>query len=134
MSHKAKEVVRSFYESNLLKDDQAFTKFFHPEIELYWNSSFGFNKKNFNEIKIMFSDMAKSFQSLECVITHMISEEDQVSVRYTYLAKTIENPEKEEAIAHFIVIWELKDNKLYRGYQISQQGDSSQESLKTYLK
>ena len=134
MSSKAKEVVRSFYESDLLKDEQAFSEFLHPEIELYWNSSFGFNKKSYEDIKTMFKDMSASFESLKCEITHMISEGNQVSVRYTYLAKTIEDPDKEEAIAHFISIWELKDDKLYRGYQISQQGDSSHENLKTYFK
>ena len=134
MSNKAKEVVRSFYESDLLKDEQAFSEFLHPQIELYWNSSFGFNKKTYEEIKAMFKDMSASFESLKCEMTHLISEGDQVSVRYTYLAKTIEDPDKEEAIAHFISIWELKDDKLYRGYQISQQGDSSQENLKTYFK
>ena len=134
MSSKAKEVVRSFYESDLLKDEQAFSEFLHPEIELYWNSSFGFNKKSYEEIRTMFKDMSASFESLKCEITHIISEGNQVSARYTYLAKTIEDPDKEEAIAHFISIWELKEDKLYRGYQISQQGDSSQENLKTYFK
>jgi hypothetical protein len=37
-------------------------------------------------------------------------------------------------MAHFITIWELKDNKLYRGYEISQQADVSLESLKSFSK
>jgi hypothetical protein len=34
--------------------------------------------------------------------------------------KTIENPREEMLLAHFFVIWEIKDDKLFRGYQISQ--------------
>jgi hypothetical protein len=43
-----------------------------------------------------------------------------IAVRYSHYIKTIENPREEMLLAHFMVIWELKDDKLYRGYQISQ--------------
>ena len=53
-------------------------------------------------------------------ITHVIQEGNMVSVRYSHFVKTIENPREEMLLAHFCVIWEVKDNKLYRGYQMSQ--------------
>ncbi|WP_109300756.1 nuclear transport factor 2 family protein [Aquimarina sp. AU474] len=133
MSNTAKDIVKSFYETDLIHNSEAFSEYLHPEIELYWNSSFGFSKKNFNDIKTMFSEMALSFETFRCEISHLIAEDNQVTIRYTYFAKTIETPDKEEAIAHFISIWELKDAKLYRGYQISQQGDSTPESMKSFL-
>ncbi len=133
MNTKAKDIVRSFYETDLIHSSEAFSEFLHPEIELFWNSSFGFNKKNFNDIKMMFSEMAASFETFRCEISHLLAEDDKVTIRYTYFAKTIEDPDKEEAIAHFITIWELKDDKLYRGYQISQQGDNTPESMKSFL-
>ncbi|RZS93717.1 nuclear transport factor 2 family protein [Aquimarina brevivitae] len=133
MSNKAKEVVRSFYESDLLKDEQAFSEFLHPEVELYWNSSFGFSKKNLTDIKNMFKEMAVAFESLKCEISHILAEDNKVSIRYTFLVKTIEEPDHEEAVAHFISIWELRENQLYRGYQISQQGDLTKENLRTYF-
>jgi hypothetical protein len=43
-----------------------------------------------------------------------------VTVRFSHFAKTIENPREEMLLAHFIAIFEIKDNKIYRGYQISQ--------------
>ncbi|MBQ4819194.1 nuclear transport factor 2 family protein [Aquimarina sp. MMG016] len=132
-SNTAKDVVRSFYETDLLNDQEAFSKYLHPEIELYWNSSFGFRKKDFSAIKIMLEQMASSFETFRCEISHILAEENMVTVRYTYFAKTIENPDKEEAIAHFISIWELKDGKLYKGYQISQQGENTSENLETFI-
>ncbi|TSE11539.1 MULTISPECIES: nuclear transport factor 2 family protein [Aquimarina] len=131
--NSAKEIVRSFYETDLIHDVEAFSKYLHPEIILYWNSSFGFNKKDFNDIKTMFSEMALSFETFRCEISHLIAEGSSVTIRYTYFAKTIENPEKEDAIAHFITIWELKDDKLYKGYQISQQGDNTPESMMSFI-
>jgi len=133
MNTKAKDIVRSFYETDLIHNSEAFSEFLHSEIELFWNSSFGFSKKNFNDIKMMFSEMAASFEIFRCEISHLLAEDDKVTIRYTYFAKTIEDPDKEEAIAHFITIWELKDDKLYRGYQISQQGDNTPESMKSFL-
>ncbi len=133
MSKTAKEIVRSFYDTDLIHDSEALSKYLHSEIELYWNSSFGFNKRGFEDIKTMFSEMALSFETFRCEISHLIAEGDTVTIRYTYFAKTIEDPDKEVAIAHFIAIWELKDNKLYRGYQISQQGDNTPESMRSFI-
>ncbi len=133
MSKTAKDIVRSFYETDLIHNSEAFSEFLHPEVTLYWNSSFGFNKKSFEDIKTMFNQMSLSFETLRCEISHIIAEGNSVTIRYTYFAKTIEAPDKEEAIAHFITIWELKGDKLYKGYQISQQGDSTPESMMSFI-
>lgn len=133
MSKIAKEVVESFYKTDLIHDIEAFSKFLHPEVELNWNSSFGYDKKTFHDIKNMFKEMSSSFKSFRCVISHLLEENGMVTIRYTYVATTIERPDKEEAIAHFIAIWELKDDQLYRGYQISQQGDNTSDNLKSFL-
>ncbi|MFL1895517.1 nuclear transport factor 2 family protein [Aquimarina sp. 2-A2] len=133
MSKTEKEIVKSFYETDLIRNFDSLSEFLHPEIELYWNSSFGFNKKDFKGIQTMFKEMSASFENFRCEISHLLSEGNSVTIRYTYFANIIEQPDKEEAIAHFIAIWELKDMKLYRGYQISQQGDNTPESMRSFL-
>jgi len=133
MSKTAKEVVKSFYQTDLIHNIGAFSEYLHPDVELNWNSSFGYNKMGFESIKTTFKEMSSSFQSFKCEISHLLEEEGMVTIRYTYLVKAIEKPDKEEIIAHFIAIWELKDNKLYRGYQISQQGDSTPENLNSFF-
>ena len=64
--------------------------------------------------------MSKAYQSSRIYITHLLEEGDTVTVRYIHYVKTIENPREEMILAHFMVIWELKDGKLYRGFQMSQ--------------
>ena len=54
------------------------------------------------------------------LISHIVKEGDFISVRYAHSVKTIENPREYILLANFMVIWEMKDEKLYRGYQISQ--------------
>ena len=56
-----------------------------------------------------------------------------VTIRFTYYVRTIENPDEELPMAHFIAIWEVKDGKMYKGHQISQQADDSPENLDSFL-
>jgi hypothetical protein len=50
----------------------------------------------------------------------LIKEGDLISVRYSHYVKTVENPREDILLAEFMVIWEIKDEKLYRGFQMSQ--------------
>jgi hypothetical protein len=65
-------------------------------------------------------------------VSHLLQDNNIVTARYTIYATPIERPEKEDALAHFITIWEVKANKLYRGFEISQLADTSSESLNSY--
>jgi predicted SnoaL-like aldol condensation-catalyzing enzyme len=66
------------------------------------------------------SDLSKAYVRSKMRITHVVAEGQMVSLRYSHFVKTFENPREEMLLAHFFVIWEIKDNKLYRGYQMSQ--------------
>lgn len=131
---KIKNFVKEYYLTHLDlgNDPDALKGFLHPDVELYWNSSSGFNKMNFNEIAEITEKFAKSFISVHAEISHLLMEKDTVTVRYTYFVKTIENPDEVLPIAHFISIWEIKDDLLYRGYQISQPADDSPENLDSF--
>ena len=41
---------------------------------------------------------------------------------YTHYVNAFENPNEEMVLAHFVVIWEVKDGKLYKGFLMSQLG------------
>lgn len=129
----AKEIVRAFYEKDVLQDPSICAEYLHPELSLDWNSSFGFNQRNYEDLVALFKEMSSSFLSLRSEISHLLQEDNTVTVRYTYFTRPIEEPEQEEALAHFVTIWELKDDKLYKGYQISQQADNTLETLSSFL-
>lgn len=96
MSKIVKDIVKSFYTTNLIHNLEVFSEYLHPEIELFWNSSFGFNKKYFSAIKSMFTEMAMSFESLRCEISHLIAEDNMVTIRYTYFVKLLKFPIKKK--------------------------------------
>ena len=46
-----------------------------------------------------------------------------MTIRHHVYVQTIEQPNNEVLLAHFIALWEVKDNKLYRCYEFSQLAD-----------
>ncbi|WP_028375317.1 hypothetical protein [Leeuwenhoekiella sp. MAR_2009_132] len=134
MSKSAKDLVRGLYESDFFNDSSVLKQYLHKDAELYWNASTGFSKMTYKDITEMSSEMGKSFISLRSSITHLLADKNQVSIRLTYYIKTVENPEEEVGIIHFMAIWELKDSLLYKGYQISQPSDQDPQNLDAHIR
>lgn len=116
----AKEIVQQFYKSDALIDSEVIKDFLHPEVIVEWNSSKGFIQLDYKSLLNLSNDLSKAYVRSKVRISHIIGENNLISVRYSHFVKTIENPREEMLLAHFIAIWEIKDNKLYRGYQMSQ--------------
>ncbi len=133
MSSSIKKIVKEFYASNFYKNPEDVKMYLHPEAELFWNSSAGFNKMNFQDILGMIAEMSKSFHFLRAEISHLLRDKDDVTIRFTYHVRTVENPDEEIPMAHFIAIWKIKDDKLYKGYQISQPADETPENLSSFM-
>ncbi|WJS93598.1 nuclear transport factor 2 family protein [Flavobacterium johnsoniae] len=115
-----KEFVQKFYKSDALIDSEILKTYLHPDVILEWNSSKGFIQMDYDSIVEMANDLSRAYVRSKVRISHIISENDLVSVRYSHFVKTIENPREEMLLAHFSTIWQIKDDKLYRGYQMSQ--------------
>jgi hypothetical protein len=116
----AKNLVLDFYQPDIMLDKEAIKQFIHPEITIEWNSSKGFVQMNYDDVLNLSDELKKSYVRLKTKISHIFHDKDKVSVRYSYFVKTIENPREEMLLANFMVIWEIKDQKLFRGYQMSQ--------------
>lgn len=119
------EIVKAFYNSDMANDVDVIPQFFHKDCELHWSSSHGFKLLKYDDIVDFFQGIRKSYDALRFEFTHLIEANDTVATRHTIIAKTIENPDNEIVIAHYSAFWEVKDNKLFRGYEISQQADEN---------
>lgn len=116
----AKKLIQDFYKSDALISPAVMATFLHPEVILDWNSTTGFKQLKRQDILDLATELSKAYVRSKVRISHMLKEGDQVAVRYAHYIKTIENPREEMLLAHFMVMWEVKDGLLYRGYQISQ--------------
>ena len=115
-----KKIVQNFYEPDVLLDSKLTDSFLHPEVVLDWHSSKGFLQLNREQIVALSEELSRAYVRSKIRISHILAEDGMVSVRYSHFVKTIENPREEMLLAHFIVIWQVKDGKLFRGYQMSQ--------------
>ncbi len=134
MSNRAKEIVRGFYRSDILKDKLVLETFFHPEIVLIWNSADGLTIMHYDDLIKFFAEIKRTYDDLRVEVSHLLADDNHVTIRYKYYIRTIENPDEELAIAHFIAIWEIKDDKLYRGYQVSQPVTENDDTTESYHK
>jgi len=116
----AKEIVKKFYKSDAFIDPNVMKDFLHPDCILDWNSSKGFVQMNYDEIINITHEISRAYVRTKARISHIIEEDNIVSVRFSHFVKTIENPREEMLLAHIMIIWEIKDNKLYKGFQMSQ--------------
>ncbi len=117
---KAKETVLELYRLDVMRDAEKVKQLLHSNAVLEWNGSTGFVTLSGDEIVSFSNVLHQNYVQITNEITHVVEEENKVAVRYTSRGRTIENPNEEMEIAHFMVIWELLDGKLYKGYQISQ--------------
>jgi hypothetical protein len=116
----AKELVQNFYKSDAFIDSTILKSYLHSNVLLDWNSSKGFIQLNFDGLIDLSEELGRAYVRSKIRISHIIAENDMITVRYSHFVKTIENPREEMLLAHFISIWEIKNDKLYRGYQMSQ--------------
>lgn len=134
MSKTAKEIVRDFYRSDILRDDTVLERFFHPELTFIWNSANGLTIMNYDDIITFFAEIRRSYDDLRVEVSHLLADGPHVTIRYKYYIRTMENPDEELGIAHFIAIWEIRDDKIYRGYQVSQPVTDNDDTTESYHK
>ncbi|QTY27443.1 nuclear transport factor 2 family protein [Flavobacterium sp. CS20] len=127
-----KEIVTHFLYSDYYKDKNVFKDYIHPKLELNWNSSDGFLKLDFDGFFEMVQNMGKTFTVLTPEFSHIFAENNKVCVRFTYHVETLEH-EENLPLAHFMSIWEIEDDKIRKGFIMSQVADDSVDNIFSYI-
>jgi len=128
----AKEVVRNFYKSDILNDTSVLERFMHQDVVLIWNSADGLSIMHYDDLIDFFAEVRRSYHDLRIEVSHLLEDDNHITIRYKYYIRTMENPDEELGIAHFIAIWEVKDDKLFRGYQVSQPVTDKDDTTESY--
>ncbi|HLV13850.1 MAG TPA: nuclear transport factor 2 family protein [Xanthomarina sp.] len=128
----SKEILKKLYTTDIIANKEFVEQFYHEDCELHWNSSKGFKVSKFEDISCFFKNIRENYLTIRYEISHLLEEADHVTSRYTAYGKTIENDDEEIALAHYITIWQIKDGKLYKGYQISQLADEKAIQLNSF--
>jgi len=89
---------------------------------------------HYDEVLGFFQEIQRTYHDLRVEVSHLLEDDGHVTCRFKYYVRTMENPDEELGIAHFIAIWEVKDDKLYRGYQVSQPVTENDDTNESYHK
>lgn len=117
----AKDIVLNFYQSNAILSKSYLQEILHEDMILEWTSSRGKITLDKNDVLAMSKDVRLSYYSLRAVVHHVLmDDQDRVVINYTHYVATFENPDEELVLATYFVLWELRECKLFRGYQLSQ--------------
>jgi hypothetical protein len=111
--------ILEFYKSEALINPSILETYLHPDFILEWTGSDGLIKMNKQEWINYTKELEKAYVRFKARISHILVDKNLVSVKYSLSVKTIENPREEIYLTDFMVIWEIKEDKLYRCYQMS---------------
>lgn len=116
----AKELVTEYYQTDNFKSAEKAKRFLHDELQLKWHSTKGFLQIDKHDLLVLIAELEKSYVEARLNVSHILAEDNCVTVRYTHYVNAIENPAEEVVLAHFVVIWEIKDGQFYKGFLMSQ--------------
>ncbi|MFL9844464.1 hypothetical protein [Flavobacterium rhizosphaerae] len=109
-----KEIIEGYYRELMTTNDVE--QYYHRNMLVDWHGSRGFLQMNAEDLIMMIKQVDKYFISSRIEITHLIVSGNEASVRYNHYGVTKDSSFEEKLISTSIGIWQLKDNKLYRGY------------------
>ncbi|OIQ18705.1 MAG: hypothetical protein BM557_07230 [Flavobacterium sp. MedPE-SWcel] len=116
----AKELVTAYYSPEVFNNPEVISRFLHNNFITDWRSSKGFLQLNKEDLIELVTGLKQAYSSYRLDIGNIIADGSKVCVRYTHYVNAFENPDEEVTLGHFVAVWEIKDNKLYRGYVMSQ--------------
>lgn len=132
MSETTKAIVEKFYDWNDSNDIESTKEVLHDDVELFWNSTKGFRKYGKQQIIDLIANIKKEYQNIRPEISHFITDDNRAAVRLTYFVEPYETPEDEIPLVHFMAIWEIKEGKLYKGYEMSHLADEDPENILSF--
>ena len=114
-----KKFIQDFYKSEALINSKLLETYLHPDFIMEWNGHNGILKMNKKEWLDYTLASERTYIRFKAKIIHFLVDKDLVSINYSLYVRIVENPREELYLTDFMTIWEMKDDKFYRCYQMS---------------
>jgi hypothetical protein len=76
-------------------DRAVLKEYLHPDVILDWNSSKGFIQLDFDSLLNLSDELAKAYVRSKIRISHIIAENDMITVRYAHFVKHRESKRRD---------------------------------------
>jgi hypothetical protein len=116
---QTEQIFEKLYIEDGIRNSEFLNSCLHQDFLFEWESSSGFKTMDRNEIQNFANELKQNFHTSRISIQDKIITENRIVVRYLHHASTIENPNEIFTIAKIVAIWEIENNKIVKGYQIS---------------
>ncbi len=115
----SREIVEKLYNEDGLRNRDLLNTILHQDFVLNWDSSVGFRTMSKNDVLDMADELKANYQDSKASVIDTIFTDEKLVVRYIHQVSTIENPNELFTIAKIIVIWDIENGQIKKGYQIS---------------
>lgn len=115
----SREIVEKLYNEDGLRNRDFLDKILHQNLVLDWESSIGLRTMSKNEILDMADELKANYQESRVSIIDNVITDNKIVVRYTHQVSSIENPNELFTIAKVLVIWDVENEQITKGFQMS---------------
>ncbi|MEZ4788109.1 MAG: hypothetical protein R2790_09605 [Flavobacterium haoranii] len=113
------QIIERLYEHDGLRDANFLESIIAPDFIFEWDSSQDKRLMNKNDIIALAHELKNNYHLSKTSILDKIITESKIVVHYLHHVATIENPKELFTIARVIVIWDVENGQIIKGYQIS---------------
>jgi len=114
-----KEIIEFLYKNDGMRNSDFLNTIIPEDFTLEWDSSHGLVLMDKNAILNLALELKQNFIESIFEISHFVHENNTFVVKYNHKVTTIENPKEYMLLAKMVAIWDFKEGKLHKGYQIS---------------
>ncbi len=128
-----KDVVLKFYSSDAWRDVAVLDSFLHAEYEQHWHGPDGYTFYDRADVLEHGKHLSEKHGDVQVEISHVMEDGALVALRYLFKVSSADKPDDVEPSAEFIAIWEVRNGKLYRCWEISAPPDVSPAALASFM-
>ena len=80
MSTSPKQVVKNFYQANIINDETILENYFHKDLVLIWNSADGLSIMHYDDLIAFFLEIRRTYNDLRIEISHLLQDGNQATI------------------------------------------------------
>lgn len=115
-------IIEQLYQEDGLRNKEYLDSILDTDFKLEWDSSVGSRVMSRSEVLEMAEELKTNYHVSKTSILNLVSDKDKLVVQYLHHVSTIENPKELFTIAKVVVIWDIENGKIVKGYQMSKAG------------
>ncbi|SHJ23029.1 nuclear transport factor 2-like protein [Flavobacterium haoranii] len=113
------QIIERLYDLDGLRDVDFLESIIADEFTFEWDSSQEKRVMSKSDIVALAHELKNNYHLSKTTVLDKVVTDSKIVVSYLHHVATIENPKELFTVARIIVIWDIENGQLIKGYQIS---------------